>query len=165
MVTGPALTSSTSIMAPKRPLTTGAPRPRASSISRSISGLGVLPRRRRRVGGAPSLPGVRHQRELGDHAQGAAHVEQRAVHAAGVVGEDTQVDELAGELRGLVGVVLEADPDQHTAAPRPCGPTSSPATVTRAERTRWATARTGQAPPGPAAATAQSFSWSAKRPP
>jgi len=60
-------------------------------------------RRRRgaREARAVAARGVGRQRELADQQQAAAHVLHAAVHLAGVVGEDAQLQQLVDQFAGL----------------------------------------------------------------
>ena len=103
IVTGPSLTGSTSIRAPKTP---GLDRDAELAQRRAEAARRAA---RRRSGGAAAvklgrfpLRRVGEQGELADHERGAAGVEQRAVEPAGVVLEDAQPRDLAGESHGVL---------------------------------------------------------------
>src|SRR5437879_1639650 len=83
-VTGPSFTSSTCIIAPKRPEAVRTPRARTALRNSSYSGTAIS-------GGAasetwsPTLLAITVQRELTDHKGFPARIGQAAVHFAGFV--------------------------------------------------------------------------------
>ena len=115
IVTGPSLTSSTVIRAPKTPVSTGTPRSRSAwqkclvQRLRDCSG-----RRRLREVGPSSLLAfaIRDQRELADDERLAARVEERAVELSLGVLEDPQPRDLASEPLAVSSVVLARDAEQ-----------------------------------------------------
>jgi hypothetical protein len=103
-VTGPSLTSSTSIRAPNTPRATGTPS--ASRAESLVQRLGPLRGSGVREARPASFPGVGDQRELTDDDRLAADVEERAVEPALLVLEDPQARHLAGHPRGIFLSVL-----------------------------------------------------------
>ena len=75
--------------------------------------LGDLGFRGIREAGSSSLLAIRQQRELADDERLAARVEERAVEAARVVGEDPEPRDLAGETLGRLGRVLVPGTHEH----------------------------------------------------
>ena len=107
--------------APKTPVPTGRPNSRASAATSAVEPrLRDRGRRRRRPRRPVALARRCVERELADGEDGAAGVGDRAVHHAGVVGEDAQRDDLAREpVAVLVGVVgRDAGQDQQAGSDR-----------------------------------------------
>ncbi len=116
MVTGPSLTS------PNRHVRGElAARHRCALRRDFVAEAGVqrvrkLRRRRADEARPIALAHVGAQGELADHEHAAAHVQDRAVHLAGVVLEDPQVRDLAGEEGGFALAVAVLDAEQHEEA-------------------------------------------------
>jgi hypothetical protein len=81
------------------------------------------------------------QRELAHDEDGPAGVEHASVELPVVALEDPQPRDLAGQLAASSCESSAATPSS-TQSPEPISPTGASATVTRAFRTRWTTART-----------------------
>ena len=143
IVTGPSFESSTSMRAPKTPVSTGRP---ARAAPRRSARRAARPPRASGAGEAraSSLLAPLSARSVNWLTTSAspADVEQRAVEAALVVLEDPQPRDLPRETLGGCGRVLVADP-RRTSTPRPQPPTCSPSTLTDALDTLCTTARTG----------------------
>jgi hypothetical protein len=112
--------------------------------------LGDLGGRRFSVARATTLATVAEQGELRDHREPATRIEQRAVHLAGLVLEDPQMDQLLGQLRGIRRAVFDRHADQRKQARAHLG---NPLAL-HLDRTARHTLRDG--PHGPV--------WSEKRP-
>ena len=84
----------------KRPVATGTPERGELPHERVDQRLGLLGPSGRDPTRAAATRGVAVERELADDQRGAAGVEQRTIHRAGVVVEDPQVRDLRRELRG-----------------------------------------------------------------
>ena len=111
-MTGPSLTSSTDIRAPKTPVSTGTPSSRKAAQNRSYSGSAAAGAAApEKLGRLPS-GGVGDQRELADHQRGAARLEQRAVELPVVVLEDAELRHLLGEPTGVGVTVAGRDPEE-----------------------------------------------------
>ncbi len=111
IVTGPLLTSSTSIRAPKTPCSTTTPSSLQRCAEALVDRLCEFGRRCRCEARTIPLRRVGEQRELADHERGAAGVEERAVEAARVVLEDAQPRDLAGESHGVLLPIAARDPE------------------------------------------------------
>ncbi len=112
-VTGPSFTDSTRIMAPKRPPATahaGAPQFRGELVDQRFGDRRVSGRDEAR---AAAFAHIGEQRELRDDERLAAGVDQRAVEAASLVGEQAQFGALAGHPARPGGVVALCDADEH----------------------------------------------------
>jgi ribosomal protein S18 acetylase RimI-like enzyme len=79
--------------------------------------IGVLGRRRGREARSVALAGLSEERELADDERFAVGIEERAVEAARLVGEDPQTGELRGETVGRRVVVPDGRTDEHE---KPC---------------------------------------------
>ena len=147
IVTGPSLTSSTSMWAPNRPV---APRPPGPQGGDDLldHGLGDGRRRGRVPRRAAALAGVGVEGELADDEHG------RASSTPSARREDAQLGDLARHRRDLLGPVVVGDADEREEAGRSMRPTTSPSTVTEARATRWRTALTWRSPAIPTATTA-----------
>ena len=135
MVTGPALSSSTSIIAPKLPVATGTPlrriNPTISSTSASArSGAAALGERR-----PTSLAHIGQKRELADNQHRPANIDNRAIHPLLVIGKDAETEQLVDNRLGIGRSVLVADAEQNKQSSPIC-PTVSSSTVTDALATR-----------------------------
>ncbi len=119
IVTGPSLTSSTCMSAPNSPAATGAWRSRATGAAPRRRARGPAPAARRPRSSAGCRRGVGGQRELADDQQAAVHVLHAAVHLAGVVGEDAQLQQLVDQLVGLHLGVAGLGAHEAPAGPRP----------------------------------------------
>ena len=107
IVTGPSFTSSTSMRAPKTPVSTGTPCRAQRLAEPFVERLRNLRTRGGREARAVALRGVGEERELAHDQGGAADVDDGAVEAAIVVLEDPQARDLPGEpLRIGVGIAL-----------------------------------------------------------
>ena len=137
-VTGPSLTSSTSMWAPKRAAT--GPRALAEALVERLGPLGPGRVHERRP---VALAGVAVEREL-RHAEELALAE-RLVHPAVRVLEDPQRADLLGEPVGVLGPVVVGDPEQHQ-QPGPDLGDALPADGHRGAETRWTSALTAPAP-------------------
>ena len=138
-MTGPSLTSSTAIRAPKTPRL--AP---SRSQKRSYSGSATSRRRGVDVARAVALAGVAVERELA-HAEDLALAE-RLVHPPLGVVEDPQRADLVGEPVGLAPRRRPTRTPSRTSSPGPIAATRSPPTVTDARATRCTSARTEPEP-------------------
>ncbi len=112
-VTGPSLTSSTCIMAPKRPVAVGAPERPHRPDEGFVERFGDL-----RRGGADetrpaALAAIAVQRELTDDQNASADVGHAEIHFVVGVAEDAQTDHLVGEPLRLGGRVRRRDAQQH----------------------------------------------------
>ena len=94
-MTGPWFTSSTSIAEHARLCRDAARRERAGEVL--VERLGELGRSRAVHRGAPSLAAIGRECDLADDQRGAAVLEDRAVHAAFLVGEEAQRRDAFGE--------------------------------------------------------------------
>ena len=128
----------------KRPVATGHARaPASSRRERLDQRLGDCSGRGRRDPTRPAAArGVAVERELADDERGAAGVEQRPVHRAGVVVEDAQVRDLGRELRGARPRRRRASRRRARRGPRRSRRRPRRRRVTRASVTRWTSART-----------------------
>ena len=111
-MTGPSFTSSTSMRAPKTPVSTGTSAPAVRRRSARRAALRP-PARRPREARAISLRRVREQRELADDERCATRVEQRAVETSRPVLEHPQACHLPGEPVGLRPRVVLPNAEQH----------------------------------------------------
>ena len=112
MVNGPSLTSSTDIIAPKTPVSTGTP-----CSSQRLGEVVAERLRDLRSGGAgeagaTTLAHVGVQGELTDDQGGPADVEQALVEAAVGVGEDAQSGDFARQRLGLCFGIAVCDADE-----------------------------------------------------
>ena len=112
IVTGPSLTSSTSIRAPKAPVSTGTPIPRARRRSARRAARPLGPGRTREARTVPLL-GIRDQSELAHDERRTSRVQERAVELPLFVLEDTQAGDAASESLGIGFVVLLGHPQQN----------------------------------------------------
>src|SRR5919109_3757260 len=83
---------------------------------RLVEPFGLLRGRRVAEAGAVALRGVGDQRELADDESGAAGVDQAAIELAGLVLEDAQARDAAGQPLRLGGLVAARDTEQHAKA-------------------------------------------------
>ena len=112
MVTGPSLTSSTSIAAPNSPWRTGTPRasravPNSCTNGSATAGAAApvkLGRRPLRVFG--------NQGELRHHQHGPRRIQHRSIHAPVRVRHDAQIRDLLREISNVVGTVALRRADQ-----------------------------------------------------
>src|SRR6266545_5384692 len=118
IVTGPSLTSSTAMYAPKTPVSTGMPRSDLLA-ERFVERFGLVSWRRAGEVRSSSLlvPAIRNQRELAHDESRPAYVAQAAIERSGVTVEDPQPDHLRGEPFRPVAVVpsLNAQQDDEAA--------------------------------------------------
>ena len=130
IVTGPSLTSSTCISAPKRPVATGRPSARKSVRETIDQWLGDGGRRRLHEAGTASLAAIGVEGELRhdqhpDRLSGFQQIERRAVEIAVRIVEDTEICHFARQEIRRGGSVVERDPHQEN-EPRPDLPAGLP---------------------------------------
>jgi hypothetical protein len=122
-VTGPSLTSSTSIMAPNSPVSTFATLVRSMRRRSARRGGSPGPERRRHEARTAALAGIPVEGELTDDEKLPVDLVERAVHAPFVVREDAQPDDLVGHPLDLRVAVTFGEADQQQVPPsdRPDG--------------------------------------------
>ena len=136
-MTGPSLTSSTHPRAEHSGLHRDA-RSRSAWQNALVERLGELGGAALvKLGRVALLRAIRDERELADDERRAADVEQRAVETPGLVLEDPQPRDLAGEPFGACAVVIARDAEENADA----WPIAPPG-VALALETRWTTALT-----------------------
>ena len=129
-VTGPSLTSSTSMCARNRPVATRTPCPRLGD-ELLVNPLGLLRRRRGDEARPAAFAAIAQQRELAHHEQLAADVGQREIHLAVGVLEDRAGRRLCRPATRRSSSSSSAATPSSTSNPRPISPTVSPSTTTR----------------------------------
>ncbi len=111
-VTGPSLTSSTSIIAPKRPIATLTPSLRSASANASTMGAADSGDGSSEEARASAFSDIGEQGELRDDERRTALFNQRAVEASRAAAEDTHLGALPCEEARGVGVVSMSHADE-----------------------------------------------------
>ena len=140
-MTGPSLTSSTSIISPKRPVAT---------FSIDLAGLGdkifipaqcVTARSRINERRPSAATRVAVKSKLRNHEHFAVDIGQRKIHLAVRVFKDPKLYDLVDQIVGVLLLSSLCVTPSRTSNPWPISPITSPSTVTFARETRWTTAR------------------------
>lgn len=118
IVTGPSFTSSTVIIAPKRPVCVATPRRRSSAANTSTSGAATSGRAAASKLGRLPLRTSARERELRDNQRLAAGVDQRAIETPPVIVEDAHLGALAGDpaCAGLIVAICDAHQEEQPTA-------------------------------------------------
>ena len=112
-MTGPSLTSSTLIRAPKTPVATETPWPERAAQKRSTSGFATSGRAASEKPGRLPFAGVGEQRELAHDEDLATGIEHGEIELPVARLEDPKPRDLAGQPVRLLGRVVRRDAEQH----------------------------------------------------